>query len=461
MATMGAAFCVYSQNKALYGFASKGGSANNGVFFSYNLGSQNFSVKKHFTIPTEGLVPRAGFMKGSNGKLYGTTFAGGANNVGTIFEYNPSSETYSVLANFGGASGMLPSGNIIQATNNKLYGMASKGGSGDGTLWEYDLSTNTFEVKVNLMGYNGSNASGGLIEAANGKLYGMTPFSSMANNNQGVLFEYDIATNAYTVKFAFDGTNGGRPYGDLIEVGGKLYGMTTIGGTNNAGIIFEFDPSTGTLTKKFDFGGSNGRNPMGTLLLANNGKLYGMASGGASNNGLIFEYDAATNAFAVKANFNMDNGFNPQGSLMQASDGKLYGLASYGGVIDDYNYEYGEGTMFSYDIATNTITKLLDFDGTNGSTPYYTTLIEVETSSLSTTDVAASAVQVYPNPVEDILHIKGSRNAQVSVYTMAGQQVFTGAATNGQVNLSSLSKGVYIVKIEADGNVSTHKIVKK
>lgn len=455
----GCAVFADAQTKTLYGVASNGGSANRGVLFGYELSTGTYSIKKHLTSVLEGSMPRGSLVNNGNGKLYGTTWAGGSTNGGTLFEYDIATDTHSVKVNFNGQNGGQPYGSLIRLENGKYYGMTSKGGTANlGTLYEYDEQTNSITVKVNFTGANGSLPHGNLVLASNGKLYGMTYWSS---NFAGVLFEYDLSTNVQEVKFTFNTVNGSNPYGDLIELNGKLYGMTKDGGTSGYGTLFEYDLATSVLTKKLEFNGVNGRNPMGKLILADNGKLYGLASGGIDGNGLIFEYDHAANVYTIKAEFNSDNGFNPLGSLMQASNGKLYGLASYGGVIDDYNYEYGEGTMFSYDIATNTITKLLDFDGTNGSTPYYTTLIEVETSSLSTTDVAASAVQVYPNPVEDILHIKGSRNAQVSVYTMAGQQVFTGAATNGQVNLSSLSKGVYIVKIEADGNVSTHKIVKK
>jgi len=48
---------------------------------------------------------------------------------------------------------------------------------------------------------------------------------------------------------------------------GKLYGMTSSGGSNNSGVLFEFDPATGTYTKKLDFDGSNGSRPYYTHLI--------------------------------------------------------------------------------------------------------------------------------------------------------------------------------------------------
>ena len=54
-------------------------------------------------------------------------------------------------------------------------------------------------------------------------------------------------------------TNGGEPRGNLMQASdGKLYGMTTGGGSSNAGVIFSFDPSSSTYTKLIDYTGANG-----------------------------------------------------------------------------------------------------------------------------------------------------------------------------------------------------------
>ena len=49
---------------------------------------------------------------------------------------------------------------------------------------------------------------------------------------------------------------------------------------------------------------------------------------------------------------------------MQAGDGKLYGMTYQGGTN-------GMGVIFSFDPATSTYARLIDYDGTNGSRPYY------------------------------------------------------------------------------------------
>ena len=60
-------------------------------------------------------------------------------------------------------------------------------------------------------------------------------------------------------------------------------------------------------------------------------------------------FDIVTNNHTDLFDFNGTDGANASGSLMQASDGKLYGLTASGGSI-------GSGTIFSFDISTNTFT---------------------------------------------------------------------------------------------------------
>ena len=69
-------------------------------------------------------------------------------------------------------------------------------------------------------------------------------------------------------------------------------------------------------------------------------------------------------------------------------------------------------------------------------------------------------VEVYPNPVKDILIVKGDDISNVTVFNSAGQQlVYVEDKVN--VDMSSLSEGIYFVKItDRKGNVVVKKIVK-
>lgn len=71
-------------------------------------------------------------------------------------------------------------------------------------------------------------------------------------------------------------------------------------------------------------------------------------------------------------------------------------------------------------------------------------------------------ISVYPNPVIDFVTIKSADKIEsAEVYSAAGQLVFTSKNIfNGKINLSSLTKGIYILKVKTDKGVQTVKIMK-
>lgn len=73
-------------------------------------------------------------------------------------------------------------------------------------------------------------------------------------------------------------------------------------------------------------------------------------------------------------------------------------------------------------------------------------------------------IQIYPNPVKDILKIKTSYNQKinsVSLYTSTGifiKQIDINS--NSEINVNQLSKGIYILKIESEYSYSSTKFIK-
>ena len=69
---------------------------------------------------------------------------------------------------------------------------------------------------------------------------------------------------------------------------------------------------------------------------------------------------------------------------------------------------------------------------------------------------------VYPNPTSHSIIIKGEKNLNqpFSIFDQMGREVFKGklTGTDTEVNLSTLSKGMYTLKIE--GNYQPAQIVK-
>ncbi|MDC1226188.1 T9SS type A sorting domain-containing protein [Algibacter sp.] len=88
--------------------------------------------------------------------------------------------------------------------------------------------------------------------------------------------------------------------------------------------------------------------------------------------------------------------------------------------------------------------------------------------SFSTNDVALSMddeykthdLSLFPNPVEDVLHIKGSEIASVQVYDTKQVKLYDG--NNFLIDTSPLSSGIYFVNVRFNNHTSViKKIIKK
>jgi len=76
--------------------------------------------------------------------------------------------------------------------------------------------------------------------------------------------------------------------------------------------------------------------------------------------------------------------------------------------------------------------------------------------ALSLDNLSKTKIEVYPNPTNDKLIIKGNENLiSVSIYNLLGKEVLSVKNTNN-IDVKGLSKGVYIIKI-FDGVVQTNK----
>jgi uncharacterized repeat protein (TIGR03803 family) len=397
----------------LYGLTNSGGANSKGVLFQFNTLTNLFTKKIDFDGTTNGSNPEGKLIEASDGNLYGMAYSGGINNKGTLFQYNFNTNILTKKLDFAGTSnGANPLGSLMQANNNKIYGMVTSGGTfGNGVLFQYDYLNNIYTKRLDFDAVNtGADSRGTLMQAMDGKLYGLTKSGGTASG--GVLFQYDIITNTYlkkidlmsrpngdtpagsliqatdqtiygvndrgvfqydplnkifTKKAAFSTNTGGPPIGSLIQASdGKMYGTTYNNGPIGGGVLYQFDPLTNIITTKVSFDGTNkGSQPSGKLIQATDGKLYGMTKyGGVNNKGVLFQYDPATNVFTKMIDFNGGNGALPVGGLIQASDGKIYGMTTEGGL---FTY----GVLFQHDITTNTLVKKLDFRGAlNGSLPF-------------------------------------------------------------------------------------------
>ena len=417
-----------ASNGLLYGATSFGGSSGRGTFFEFNPATAAFSKKVDFNDAPSGIHPYSGLMKASNGKLYGVTNVGGAYGGGVLFEVDPVTDSFTKKYDFNREGGSYPRGILAEGSNGKLFGLTSIGGDNDdGTLFEFDPVSEVFTKKYDFdeNAATGKSPYGSLMRASNNKFYGMT--TQGGNTLYGAIFEFDPEQNVVTHLADFDPTTiGSAAVGDLIQAAnGKLYGLAGNGGLNGAGlgVLFEFDLATNAIASKVNFEGPNGSSPQGSLLQAPNGKLYGLTfRGGTDNAGVLFEFDPATGSYTRKYDFTVANGDGlvPLGSLALSPNGKLYGAAPQGGTN-------GKGTLFEFDPATGAVSTTHNFNGTDGSQSTYGRLLFVKGGQSVAFDPIANKVVGDPSFVLSASSTSGLgivyTSSNLNVATISGNTV--------------------------------------
>ena len=117
---------------------------------------------------------------------------------------------------------------------------------------------------------------------------------------------------------------------------------------------------------------------------------------------------------------------------------------------------------------TGTVTVTVTAMDANGASATLTFDVEV-TENSGVEDVSLdAAVDVYPNPVVETLHVAcdiDSKDVTYSIYGGNGALVYreTAPATGGgvmRIDVSGLADGIYVLKVSAGGRVATYPIVK-
>ncbi len=124
---------IFDKAGNLYGMTTSGGKYNSGTVFELTSsnGSWNESVLYNFTGGNDGGFPADAPVMDNNGSLFGTTFNGGFDGYGTVFQLSPSAGawTETVLYSFtGGNDGAFPQASAL-LTKTGLISTATEGGT--------------------------------------------------------------------------------------------------------------------------------------------------------------------------------------------------------------------------------------------------------------------------------------------------------------------------------------------
>ena len=213
----------------LYGTTEDGGGSSRcengcGTIFKVTPDGQE-TLLYNFDGHGDGWNPRARVTMDALGNLYGTTFAGGAYNRGSVFKLTPEGE-FSTLYSFGGSGHPFTPVTLDEAGN--LYGTTL-----DYFGEIYKLTPDgTYTVVYDFEGGSGGQGPQELIRDEAGNLYGVCGYPDQ-------VFKV-TPDGTKTELYVFSGgDDGSTPVGPLYrDVRGNLYGTTYYQG-GGAGCVFE------------------------------------------------------------------------------------------------------------------------------------------------------------------------------------------------------------------------------
>jgi uncharacterized repeat protein (TIGR03803 family) len=185
----------------LYGAATAGGTYGSGVVFELTptrVGEWNFRALYSFRGQPDGSFPYGALLRDVSGNIYGTTYYGGTNGIGAVFELSPQPvgewDERLIYSFQAGSDGNSPISNLVFDNAGNLYGTTSAGGLGSGTIFE-------------LSPVSGGQWTETVVHSFAGPPDGSFPYSGM-----------------------------------VVDRFGNFYGTTVHGGDNDDGSIYNFTP---------------------------------------------------------------------------------------------------------------------------------------------------------------------------------------------------------------------------
>lgn len=317
-----------------------------------------------------GDTPECRLVVTPNGQLFGTTYLGGAHDMGTVFQAIPPLAPdgrwiVRALYSFGATpgDGLNPNAGLTPASG-VLYGVTSTGGAQNrGTVFSIrpPEEPGGAWVKTTLYGFralpDAAFPSGEVAIDANGNIYGNALQGGA--NNLGAVYQLtppDLPGGRWTetVLHSFDGTHGTLPAGRLIfDTDGAIYGTTAGGGPQQGGTVFKLtppaipgDPWTHEVIFAFT-GGMGGGSPDAGVTMDALGRLFGTTESGGSGRpnpgGVVFMLTPPAEPGGVWTEtvlhaFGGNDGFRPIAPVILRGNA-LFSTTAQGGA-------FGEGTAF-------------------------------------------------------------------------------------------------------------------
>jgi uncharacterized repeat protein (TIGR03803 family) len=304
----------------------------------------------------DGMQPEGPLVSDQAGNLYGTTFYGGTDGLGTVFELSPNGQggwTESILYSFtGGADGQGPMTGLVLDGQGNLFG-TTLGIDGNNCVPKcgsaFELSPNGAGWNFTLLhafqgGKDGGIVDGGLTIDAAGNLYGTT--EGFGPKGYGTVFELKEG-NGWKLEtlYSFGDVSKGVDPGGTLALGsdGSIFGIAEWGGSHGQGVVYRLLlAKNGKRNMQVVYEFNDGRLGTGAeatgLTSDEGGSLYGVNSFGTGH--VLRVSESQGGKWIGKNVFHFARGNFPSGNVLVRPSGNLYGVGLGGGTTDPYGLIY-------------------------------------------------------------------------------------------------------------------------
>ena len=147
-----------------------------------------------FTGGNDGGFPQASLVPGNDGNFYGTTQVGGSNQIGTVFQITPDGQFQSLISFPDSNTGSYPYAALVPGSDGNFYGTTYIGGDNQlGSVFQIAPNGNLTKV-ISLTGtsgfYPGANPQGPVVQGTDGNFYGTTV--NGGTYNKGTVFRLSL-----------------------------------------------------------------------------------------------------------------------------------------------------------------------------------------------------------------------------------------------------------------------------
>ncbi len=221
---------IQANNGTFYGTTTQGGANSQGTIFELWITGKFASFYSFCSQAAcaDGAVPYAGVIQALDGNLYGTTTSGGTQNAGAVYKITTTG-TFNTIYSFCSVScadGETPYAGVIQGTDGNLYGTTYAGGNGYGTIYNVSTSgafNNLYTFCAQSGCPDGQQPTGGLIQGTDGVFFGTTSAGGK-DGGFGTIFELSMGLQPFVALQ----TTSGKVGASVIILGSNLVNVSGV-----------------------------------------------------------------------------------------------------------------------------------------------------------------------------------------------------------------------------------------